>query len=110
VHVDLCMLNTGMCMQVTGYLNGDRTLRLQIAFIIIYTWILVLTPSKLDKNKLHGVTFGVAEISVSFNHGSGGEWWGGFVVCDTNTYGTKIIPMCIDSYVRKNNIEPQRFP
>jgi hypothetical protein len=22
------------------------------------------------------VTFGVAEISVSFNHGGGGEWWG----------------------------------
>jgi hypothetical protein len=28
--------------------------------------------------------FGVAEISVIFNHGGGGEWWKGFVVCDTN--------------------------
>jgi hypothetical protein len=51
----------------------------------------VLTPSNVDKNWLQGVTFGVAEISVSFNHGGGGEWWGGFVVCDTNTYGKKFL-------------------
>ncbi len=104
------MLVTEMCMQVTGYLNEDGELQLQIAFIIIYTWILVLTLSKSYKNWLQGGAFGVAEISVSFNHGGGGEWWGDFVVCDTNTYGKKIVPTCIDSYVRKNNIEPQRCP
>jgi hypothetical protein len=47
------------------------------------------------------VIFGVAEISVSFNHGGGKEWWGGFVVCDTNTNGKKIVPTSIYFYARK---------
>ncbi len=42
-------------------------------------------PVKIGQELLRGMIFGLAEIPVSLNHGGGGEWWGGFVVCDTNT-------------------------
>ncbi len=54
--------------------NEGQEIAVLIACIITFICILVLTPSISDENRLRGMRFGVAEISVSFNHGGGGMW------------------------------------
>jgi hypothetical protein len=61
---------------LSGYLWKDGESWLRIAYITIYTWIFPLAPSKLDKNWLQGMRFGVAKyqwVLIMVVVGSGGE-------------------------------------